>query len=207
MHLLAQIKFFLRPLQRFSRLVSVLLISSDLAHRSVWFDRTVKQDASTVNLEHQFCGRVPRVDQHSFERKFFSSELLEASVQHVSHVLMLVFASVAWIVNSVINHPEFLEFRVEVNAVDQPNASDDTVFIATELAMNERNFSGMIFVEYAVVKDQVSIGADHDFLFALLPDLIGFDAIFSQIARWCVVTETRAVLGEVRQGVVGLAHQ
>jgi hypothetical protein len=128
-------------------------------------------------------------------------------MEHVSHVFMLIFAVVAWIVNSVINHPEFFEFRVEVNTVDQTNASDDTVFIATELAMNERDFSGMVFIEHGVVKNQVPVGADHDFVFALLLDLVGFNVISSQVARGRIVAEALVMLGEVRQCVIGSAHQ
>jgi hypothetical protein len=99
----------------------------------------------------------------------------------------------------LLNHPEFLEFRVNVDAVDQTNASDDTVFIATELPVHECDFSGVVFVEHAVFTNQISVGADHDFLFALLPDLIGFDAIFPQVPCGCVVTESLVVLDEVRE--------
>ena len=57
----------------------------------------------------------------------------------------------------------------------------------------------MVFVEHAVIKNQVTIRTDHDFLFALLPDLVGFDPISLQVACWCVVTEALAVLGKIRE--------
>ena len=81
------------------------------------------------------------------------------------------------------------------------------MFVAAELPVNERDFSGMVFVEYAVIENQVTIGADHNFLFALLPNLIGFDPISFQVARGGIVTESLAVLGEVCECVIGLANQ
>jgi hypothetical protein len=73
------------------------------------------------------------------------------------------------------------------------------VFVAAELSVNKGDFSGMVFVEHAVIENQVSVGTDDEFLFALLPDLTGFDPISLQVARWCVVTESLAVLGKVRE--------
>ena len=122
-------------------------------------------------------------------------------------MLVLVFVIVAWIVNSVVNQPEFTRVRVHVNAIDQANAANDTVLVTAVLLVDQTYFSRVVFVKNAVIENDESVLTEHNLIFAGIPDLFGGDSISFQVSGGRIMAEILGVVGKVGQGVIGLGDE
>ena len=84
---------------------------------------------------------------------------------------------------------------------------NNAVLVAAVLLVNQTHFSRVIFIKHAVIKNNESVWAWHNLVFAGIPNLLGSDTISFQIPSWCVMTEVLGVVGEVSQGVIGLGDE
>ena len=84
-----------------------------------------------------------------------------------------------WIEEAIVNDPVAIKFRVIVNQIDNPDAFNDPVRVATVLAAHACNLEGVRLINHGVVEDQVSLRGLDERLLSLLPEqarrqLLGF---------------------------------
>jgi len=109
---------------------------------------------------------------------------------------------------AIVNEPEPVEFRVDVNAGDDADAANDRMNVAALLAAHQFDGARIVLVGHSVVKDQITIGRRDELPTGLFPHHAGRQFVITQVAVQLVVTELDGVVGKVRQGVVDLAaHQ
>ncbi|ATQ86114.1 hypothetical protein KSH_09250 (plasmid) [Moraxella osloensis] len=60
-------------------------------------------------------------------------------------------------INTVINEPVLFGLRIDIDTVNDADAFNNAMGVATVLAINQFDFVTMIFIEYAVIKDKIAI--------------------------------------------------
>lgn len=68
-------------------------------------------------------------------------------------MVKFAFAIGVFVINTVVNEPVLFGLWVDVNTVNNADAFDDAMGVATILTIDEFYFVTVVFVEYAVVKD------------------------------------------------------
>ena len=81
------------------------------------------------------------------------------------------------------------------------------MFIATKLLSYHFDVSGMIFIEYRVIKDQDSVFAEDNIALPSFPDVFRSKVIAFEVTSYCVVRKVFTVLGEISEGIIGLSNE
>ena len=114
---------------------------------------------------------------------------------------MLIFVVIARVVNSVVNHPEFTKFGVDVDATDQANTANHAVLVAAVLLINQTHFSQVVRIKHAVIENNESVPAEHNLIFTGVPDLRWGDSISFQVSGGRIVAEILGVVGKATMPV------
>jgi hypothetical protein len=100
-----------------------------------------------------------------------------------------------------------VNIRVDVNAVDHPNAFDRAMRVAAVLAVHQLNAMGEVFVQHRVIKNDVSVGRVNNIATHVVPHVDARDAVLPEVSIDRVVAHVLSVLRKIRQRVVDLADQ
>ena len=82
---------------------------------------------------------------------------------------MFTLAITFGIIDSIVNQPELIRIRIDIDAADNTNALDHLFGIATVLATHQINRERMTFVEHRIVKEYIAIDVCLDLRFRVLP--------------------------------------
>ncbi len=83
--------------------------------------RAVVDFAISLNMQHELPRRVPGVHQHCAKLKLFA---VNPQVEHFSGMVEFGFTIFRESKDAIINEPELTEFRVEIDASDDADATD-----------------------------------------------------------------------------------
>ena len=72
-------------------------------------------------------------------------------------MVKFAFAIGGFAINTVINEPVLFGLRIDIDTVNDADAFNNAMGVATVLAINQFDFVTMIFIEYAVIKDKIAI--------------------------------------------------
>ena len=72
-------------------------------------------------------------------------------------MVKFAFAIGGFVINTVINAPVLFGLWINIDTVNDADAFNNAMGVATVLAINQFNFVTMIFIEYAVIKDKITI--------------------------------------------------
>lgn len=74
-------------------------------------------------------------------------------------MVKFAFAIGGFVINTVINEPVLFGLWIDIDTVNDADAFNNAMGVATVLALaiNQFDFVTMIFIEYAVIKDKIAI--------------------------------------------------
>lgn len=182
----------------------VRALAAGIIHLAVVLQRTVVGFMHRLDEQHQFFGCIPGIHQHRVKHQPL---LMHHVVEHLMHVIELAFAIARRVIEAVVNQPERVQCRVDVDTGHHPNAFDHGFGVAAVLTSYQLDGKGSIFVQHRVIEDHVTLRGCNHLLTHVLPDQPWRDALSSQVAIDGIVTEFLAVVSKVRQRVVDLANQ
>ena len=131
-----------------------------------------------VNGEHQVFGGIPGIHQDGAKRNGACAKRLK----HLSNMIELGFAIVVGIIKPVVKNPEATAAGMNVEARNQADAVDDTVFIAAPLSSRQFDAGTKLLIQNAVVKDNVSRFIELHHLARVFPQQTRRQLIAAQIA-------------------------
>lgn len=199
---LAVLLLMSRPLQSVKALIGLLPVG--FIDQPISLERAIIELAQIFNVHHQLALGIPSVHQHASERKLLVGVGI---VQHLADMIQLAFAIPIGVINPVVDDPEFVRVGIDINAGHHANAFDDPVCIATVLSPHQFNLERRVFVQHRVVEGYLASWAGDDLLPHILPYQPRRDFLAFQIPFHCIMAELLAVLGKVRERVIGLRHQ
>ena len=120
------------------------------------------------------------------------------------HMFEFALAVAVWVVNTVIDNPELLRVRIDVDTGHDADTFDDVVCIATPLTPHDAHLAGVVFVGHRIVKDEIAVRRLHHLCAHVFPDQMGRNTFARQITIDLIVAELLRMLGKVRQRVVDL---
>ena len=191
-----------RPFKTIHTLVR--LCAARVIDLTIILERTVVDFVQPLNQQQNFLRSVPTVHQNCPKRQLF---LINAVEQHVLHMVQLGLAVPFRVIDAVVNDPELIDLRIDVDTGDNANALDDFMNIATVLFSNQFDVSGKVLVNHCVIKNQETIGRLNHLPFDTLPHQPGSNFVASQITVRGIVTEFLSMLCKVRQRVIDLTNQ
>lgn len=133
-------------------------VAAGIIHLAVVFERTVIDLLQGFDEQHQLLGGIPGVHQHGAKRQ----PLVMAHVrQHVMDVIELGFAVPIGIIEAVIDEPELIGRRIDVDAGHDADTLDHGFGIATPLPADQLNPMGVLLVQDRVVEEEVARRGRH----------------------------------------------
>lgn len=172
-------------------------------HLTVGFERAIKDLSTLVDMRHQILGGVPGIHEDGAERQVFAGNGL---VEHVPHVVEFGLAVPVWIIEPPIDDPVFAGVHVDIHAIDDTNAFDDSMFVAAILAPYQFHLEGVALVQDRIVEYQAGIPVASDKVSDGLPDGIWRHVVIHQVTVYGIMRENRLVLGHVGLRVVDLGR-
>ena len=119
----------LRSSQRIN--VAVLQRAATVIDQPVALERTVVELVQLLDEQHQLLRGVPAVHQHAIEVQAFVGQQAQ---QHVLDVIGLGLAIAIRVIEPVVRNPVLPGVRIDIQAVDHPDALDQAMRIAVVLA-------------------------------------------------------------------------
>jgi len=190
------------PRQAINALVGPFLMA--VIDQAIVFQWAVIDLVQALDVQHQLTLGIPCVHQHPTKRQFL---VIQCVVKHLTHMIQFGLAVVVWVINSIVDDPELVKLRIDVHTGHDPNAFDQTVRIAAVLPPHDLDLERTIMIQHRIIKRHVAHRATHHLPFDVLPDQPWGDFVSFQIAFHRVMAKALAVVSEVGQGVVDLAHQ
>ena len=126
---------FVTPTQCADGLIGQL--TTTVIDLAVALERTVKSLSRAMHMQHQILRGVPGVHQHAAKWHLLD---LSCIIKHVLHVRELRFGIAVWCVHTPIHDPVAMRLGVDVQAVDNTNAFNQSVRIAAVLQSNQLDF-------------------------------------------------------------------
>jgi len=117
------------------------------------------------------------------------------------------FTVVFRVVNTVVNDPELVDLRVNVNTSYYTNALDDAMRIAAVLPSYQFHVARKVLVYHSVIENQKSILRWTYIFLHVFPNQPGPNFVTGQVSVRHITAEFLSVLGIVCQCIINLAHQ
>ena len=109
---------------------------------------------------------------------------------------------------AVIDHPVLARLGIDIHAVDQADALDQTVRVAGKLQPHQFDLVREVLVQHRVVENHKAIRRGLDLRTRMLPHQPRCQPVFAQVAIDRIVAHLLwGMVRVVRDGVVDLAHQ
>ncbi len=141
------------------------------------------------------------VHQHRLEGPLFVFDRVQ------QHLVELGLAIGLGGVDPVVDDPEAVELRVEVDTGDDPDGLDDALGGAAPWAAGRLDLAAVVLVEDRLIEEHAALRGGHDGVFDVVPDERGRDFLPAQLASYGVVAPPLGMVGEVGQRVVDLAGE
>ena len=202
MHPPAVLFFSLRPGQPIHALVARLVGAG--IHLTIVFERAVVDLVEMLDMQHQLTFGIPAIHQYASKRQAF---VVQGIVQHLPDMIQFALAIPLRVVNPVVNDPELIRFRVDVDTRHHSNPLDNAMSISTVLPSHQFDLEGGIVIQHGVVKGDVSPRRGYHLSFHILPHHAGGQLFFLQIPFDRIMAKAWTVIGKIGQGIVRLAHQ
>ena len=152
MNQLPMLLFMIVPTQFMHTLIGVLPVAS--VDTPVAFERTVVDLAQLFDQPHQPAFRIPTVHQHCTEGELFFANGVD---QHLTHMVQLALAVPVRVVDALVNDPETVLFRVDVDAGHHADVLDDPLCVAAVLPPHQFDLKRVVVVQHRVVEHQVPV--------------------------------------------------
>ena len=127
--------------------------------------------------------------------------------QHLLDMVELRLAIVLRGIDPIVNHPELVQFRVDIDTGDHPDTLDDRFLVAAPLSSYQFDIVTMAFVEHRVIKDDVGIFTGDELVFDVVEDQLRRDVVVFEEAFDGVVAAFSGMVSEVGERVVDLARE
>ncbi len=127
--------------------------------------------------------------------------------EHLLEMVDFAFAIGLRGIDPIVDDPETVEFRINVDTTRHADTLDDPFDIARALRPGWLDLATVVFVQDRVIEEEVALVGSDDVGFDVVPDERRRDAFASQIAIDGVVAPLLGVVGEVGQRVVDLAGE
>jgi hypothetical protein len=145
---LAMCPFVIGPRQLIDAAIGCF--AAGIVDLTVVLERAVVNLAEEVDEQHQILGRVPGIHEDRMKRQLL---VLHDLREHVLHVVELALAVPVGIANAVIDHPVLARLGIDVHAVDQADALDQTVGVAGKLQPHQFDLVREVLVQHGVVEN------------------------------------------------------
>jgi hypothetical protein len=171
---------------------------------AIILERAVVHFPERLNIQHQIFGGIPSVHQDSMERKLFVEHEV---VEHVSYMVEFGLAITVGIIDAIVDEPELVGLRIDVDTGHDPNPFDHGAGVATILPPDQLDDKRVVLIEDSIVKNDVAPRCGDHILNNIFPDQARRQSLVAEVAINRVMAKLRAVIGEVGQRVVDLTHQ
>jgi len=122
-------------------------------------------------------------------------------------MIQFAFPVAVRIIDAIINNPELIQFRIHVHAGQDPDPTDNAMFVAAILLARRSNLTRILFIQHRVIKYYVAVRRSDNLRLHILSCLSRGDFVPLQILLGSIVTELLRVAHKIRQRVIDLAHQ
>ncbi len=199
---LAVLKLRFRPRERIH--APVRLRALRIVHLPVVLERAVVDFVQRFDVKHQVFRGVPGVHQHGLKRQLL---LIDHVLQHLPNMVKFSLAVAIGVIDTVVNEPELVGLRVDVDTGDDADTTNDAAGIAAILAAHQLDGVRVILIEHRVIEDDVALLGRRQLRADIVPDETRCDALAAQVTVDGIMAQPLAMVGEVRQRVIDLADE
>ena len=129
--------------------------------------------------QHEIFSGIPTIHQNEVKWQLLLVDYVD---QHLLYMIEFAFAISVGITNAVVEEPEPIEFRVNVNAGDYADPFDHTVIVAAILAPHELDGERIVLFKNGIVKDQIPVWRPIDLALDVFPDQSLRDFLSAKVA-------------------------
>ena len=127
--------------------------------------------------------------------------------QHVSNMVELGLAVPVGVVESVVDEPELIQLRIDIDAGHHADALNHRLGVAAPLPADQLDAVGIALVQHRIVEQHIARSGWHQVPAHVVPHQPRGNPLAAQIAIDGIVAESLAMIRKVRQRVVDLADQ
>ena len=132
---------------------------------------------------------------------------MDAIQEHILYMVKFCFAISVWIVNSIIDDPKLIQFRIHIHTGNNANAFDDSMCISAVLTSHQLNLMRKILVSNRIIEDDKSCWGLNNLILNVLPSQFRAKFFSIQVTVQSVMAELLAMFSKIRQRIIDLANQ
>jgi len=91
-------------------------------------------------------------------------------IEHLTHMIALALTIARRVINPIIDQPELIQCRIDIDTGDHANPLDHRFGIAAVLPSHPFNGKGSVFIQYRIIENHIALSRGDDLTSHILPN-------------------------------------